>query len=76
MHRFYSTDSNLKHRNAQAVKIIREITDPAEGFDAEVLPMVEVKFGDGYVTQVWPDELREVTAQNYRPYGSNAYYRA
>lgn len=61
-HRFFSVDSNLVHRNAQKVQVIREITDPEEGFDAEVLPMLEIKFGDGYVTQCWPDELREYSA--------------
>lgn len=75
-HRFYSKGKDLAHRNAQAVQIVREITDPEEGFDEDVLPMVEVKFGDGYVTQVWPDELREVKANSNRPYGSLSYYRS
>lgn len=76
-YRFYSVDSNLTHRNAQKVQIVREITDPEEGFDAEVLPMVEVKFGDGYVTEVWPDELKEFTAYAAptNAYGSNSYPR-
>lgn len=73
-HRFYSKGKDLKHRDAQSVRIIREITDPEEGFDAEVLPMVEVQFGDGYVTEVWPDELREVKANTNNAYGRSGFY--
>lgn len=67
-YRLKTTDSNLKHRNDQKVRIVREITEPEEGFDAEVLPMLQVRFGDGYQTEVWPDELVEYTARtpNYR----------
>lgn len=61
-YRLQTTDSNLKHRNAQKVRIVRHITEPEDGFDEEVLPMVEVRFGDGFQTEVWPDELREYTA--------------
>lgn len=60
--RFFSVDSKLVHRNAQKVQIVGYITKPDEGFDEEVLPMMRVKFGDGYVTECWPDELREYTA--------------
>lgn len=63
-YRFKTTDSDLKHRNAQKVRIVRHITEPEDGFDAEVLPMVEVRFGDGFQTEVWPDELVEVSARS------------
>lgn len=56
-HIFKTTDSTLKHRNGQKTRIVRHITEPEDGFDAEVLPMVEVRFGDGFQTEVWPDEL-------------------
>lgn len=61
-YRLKTADSNLKHRNGQKARVVREITEPESGFDAEVLPMWEVRFGDGFQTEVWPDELVELTA--------------
>lgn len=60
-YQFKSVDSNLVHRNGQFVRITEHITEPGKGFDAEVLPMMRVRFGDGYVTECWPDELINYT---------------
>lgn len=65
-YQFKSTDSNLKHRNGQWVTVTEHITEPGHGFDEEVLPMMRVRFGDGYVTEVWPDELVNPSVPAYR----------
>jgi hypothetical protein len=65
-HQFKSTDSNLKHRNGQWVTVTEHITEASEEFDAEVLPMMRVRFADGYVTEVWPDELVKPSVPAYR----------
>lgn len=62
-YRLQTTDTYLKHRNGQKVQITEHITEPTPEFDAEVLPMMRIRFGDGYVTEVWPDELLEYTAR-------------
>jgi hypothetical protein len=70
---FKTDQSTLTHRNGQVVTIVEHITEPSQGFDAEVLPMMRIRFADGYVTECWPDELTEHVAVNN--YGSNGYYR-
>jgi hypothetical protein len=58
---FKTTDSLLEHLNGQTCEIERTITEPEEGFDAEVLPMHVVKFEEsGQTQEVWPDELTPV----------------
>lgn len=54
-----SVDSELVDRNGQLVEILGQITEPNEEFDAEVLPMMRIRFADGFETVVWPDELRQ-----------------
>lgn len=68
MYRLHTTDSELKHRNGRAVTVLRTITEPEPGFDAESLPMHEIRFADGYVNHCWSDELIEFTATGNRPY--------
>jgi hypothetical protein len=55
--KLHTHDSELKERNGQTVEIIGHITEPSEEFDAEVLPMVRVRFADGQENVLWPDEL-------------------
>ena len=64
MYRFHTDSSypELQVRNGRAVTIMRTITEPEPGFDAESLPMHEIRFADGYVNHCWPDELLEWTA--------------
>lgn len=57
-----TTDSQLLDRNATPVEVIGHITEPNDEYDAEVLPMVKVRFEDGFETAVWSDELVERAA--------------
>jgi len=52
-------DTLLSPRNGQPVEIARTITEPSEAFSAEVLPMHEIVFADGFLTHCWPEELTE-----------------
>ena len=61
MYRFKTDETKLVHRNGRTVTIIRTITEPEPGFDAESLPMHKIRFADGYVTECWSDELVEDT---------------
>ncbi|QFG12772.1 hypothetical protein PBI_MIMI_298 [Arthrobacter phage Mimi] len=55
---FKTNDSTFKTLNGETVTIIRTITEPEEGFDAEVLPMHRVRVeSTGQEFEVWPDEL-------------------
>jgi hypothetical protein len=54
---FKTVDSSLTHRNGQRATILRTITEPEEGFDAEVLPMHRIQFEDGATAYCWTDEL-------------------
>jgi hypothetical protein len=55
---FHTQDSTFSTLNGEEVTVIRTITAPEEGFDAEVLPMHQVKVNStGQVLDVWPDEL-------------------
>jgi len=64
MYRFHTDSSypELRNRNGRAVVIMRTITEPEPGFDAESLPMHKIRFADGYVAECWPDELLKFTA--------------
>lgn len=55
--KFKSNDSELFSRNGQRITVVGHITEPDDEFDAEVLPMVRIRFTDGFETAVWPDEL-------------------
>lgn len=68
MYRLNTTDSELKHRNGRAVVIQRTITEPDETHDAECLPMLAVRFHDGFETELFPDEIVEFTATVNREY--------
>lgn len=58
--KIFKTDYSLyKHRNGQEITVVREITEPEEGFDAEVLPMFEIRFPDRHRIACWPDEIVE-----------------
>jgi hypothetical protein len=57
---FKTVHSILTHRNGEKVSILRTITEPEDGFDAEVLPMHKVEFEDGATAYCWPDELTPV----------------
>ena len=54
---FNTTDTELKQYNGTEVEVIRPLTeDEADIFD--VGNMYKVKFYDGYVSDVFEDELR------------------
>ncbi len=57
--KFYTRDSDHKHRNDQEVTIIKMINEPDLDHDLEVLPMIKVRFADGVDLDVWSDELRD-----------------
>jgi len=44
-------------RNGSAVEILHIITEPDATHDQEVLPMVRVRFPDGFIGEAFPDEL-------------------
>src|SRR5664280_3906120 len=44
-------------REGQEVTILHIFTEPDETLDEEVLPMVLVRFPDGFETEAWPEEL-------------------
>lgn len=52
-----TNDSELAGRNGQTVEVVREITEPEAGYDADVLPMTLIRFADGGEIAVWQDEL-------------------
>lgn len=55
---FKTQDSTFATLNGEVVTIIRTITEPEEGFDAEVLPMHQIRVeSTGQILDVWPDEL-------------------
>lgn len=62
---FHTIDSLVISRDGQEVEVVRLITeedwrhDPEvrQHFDSEVLPMYRVRFQDGSVLNVFPDEL-------------------
>jgi hypothetical protein len=58
---FKTNDSTFKTLNGEVVTIVRTITEPEEGFDAEVLPMHRIRVeSTGQELDVWPDELTAV----------------
>ena len=60
---FHTTDSKLSKYNGSAVEIIRSLT--SEECDIEdVGDMYKVKFYDGYIRDVFGDELSEVPTEN------------
>lgn len=47
-------------RDGTEAAIVREITEPDDEHDAEVLPMYVVRFtSDGAVIEAWPEEIAE-----------------
>lgn len=54
---FYTTDTKLKKYNGTKVEIIRPLTEK-ECDIADVGNMCKVKFYDGYIDDVFEDELR------------------
>jgi hypothetical protein len=53
--RFKTTQSDLLKYNGHDFEILRELTD--EEVDKELQPMFEVKFSDGFIIDVFVDEI-------------------
>ena len=47
----------FKALDGKPVEVIRTITEPEFGYDADVLPMHLVRFEDGLEMSIYPDEL-------------------
>ena len=56
---FKTSQTDLTKYNRQTVEIIRVIKkgEGGVGYDDECLPMVKIKFNDGFETDAYPDEL-------------------
>lgn len=60
-HIFNTQDSTFATLNGEEVTVLRTITEPEPGFDAEVLPMHKVRVDrTGQELEVWPDEIAPV----------------
>lgn len=54
---FQSPYDQYRERIGQPFTLIREITEPDAGHDAEVLPMYVIRFPDGEEIEAWPEEV-------------------
>lgn len=56
---FTTPYSQYVDRDGQPFEVVRTITEPEPGFDAESLPMHVIRFEDGTEIEAWPEEVEE-----------------
>ena len=54
---FHTPYEQFADRIGQKFTILREITEPDDTHDAEVLPMYVIRFEDGHEIEAWPEEI-------------------
>jgi len=55
--KFKTSDSRLRHRNGQKIKILKTFSKADKNHDKEVLPMFLIEFEDGFKEEAFKDEL-------------------
>ncbi|WP_152346618.1 hypothetical protein [Brevibacterium sp. CFH 10365] len=54
---FESPYDEYAERNGQSFTHVREISEPDDAHDPEVLPMHVIRFDDGVEIEAWPEEI-------------------